>query len=132
MSLGENYFSTIIKRGIILVLVISGIILLIAKNPKPYLYGIIFGSSINFLNFRLMYISTKKAMSMSIKGAQSHTVTNYFIRYFIYGIVLVVAAKADYINLYTAALGFFIVKIVIISDAFFDTIRGNVKKSRIK
>lgn len=123
MSLGENYFSTIIKRSIILVILISAIILLIFKESKPYLYGIWFGSIINLLNFRLMYLSTKKAMTLSMRGAQSHIVINYLIRYMIYGLVLIVAAKADYISLYTAILGFFIVKIVIISDAFYDTIR---------
>lgn len=123
MSLGENYFSTIIKRSIILVILISAIILLIFKESKPYLYGIWFGAIINLLNFRLMYLSTKKAMTLSMRGAQSHIVINYLIRYMIYGLVLIIAAKADYINLYTAILGFFIVKIVIISDAFYDTIR---------
>lgn len=123
MSLGENYFITIIKRSIILVAIISAIILVAFKEPKPYLYGLLFGSVINLLNFRLMYLSTKKAVTLSMRGAQSHIVINYLIRYMIYGLVLIVAAKADYINLYTAILGFFIVKIIILSDAFYDTVR---------
>ncbi|AFS77278.1 F-ATPase, F0 complex, subunit I AtpI [Gottschalkia acidurici 9a] len=127
MSLGENYFSTIVKRSIILVAIISGIILITFKDPKPYLYGIIFGSIINLLNFRLMYISTKKAMSLSFGGAQSHVTRNYFIRFTIYGIVILVASKADYINLITVILGFFIVKIVILADTFLDEIRGKRK-----
>lgn len=123
MSLGENYFSTIIKRSIILIVLIAIAIMLIFKDPKPYLYGMLFGAIINLLNFRLMYLSTKKAMSLSIKGAQSHIVINYLIRYMIYGVVLIVATKADYINLYTTILGFFVVKMIILSDAFYDTLK---------
>lgn len=123
MSLGENYFGTIIKRSIIIIVVALAIIALAFKEPKPYLYGMFFGSAINLLNFRLMYLSTKKAMSLNMKGAQVHIVINYLIRYMIYGLVLIVAVKADYLSLYTVIAGLFVVKIVILSDAFYDTIR---------
>ncbi len=68
-------------------------------------------------------LSTKKAMALNMKGAQVHIVVNYLIRYMIYGLVLIVAVKADYMSLYTVILGLFVVKIVILSDAFYDTIR---------
>lgn len=123
MSLGENYFSTIVKRSLIFISLISLIILIAFKNPKPYIYGLLFGSIINILNFRLMYLSTKKAMSLGMKGAQRHVVTNYIIRYIIYAIVLIVAVKAEYLSMYTVILGFFTVKIIILSDAFYDTIK---------
>ena len=123
MSLGENYFGTIIKRSIILIVVALAVMAVAFKEPKPYLYGMLFGSIINILNFRLMYLSTKKAMALNMKGAQVHIVVNYLIRYMIYGLVLIVAVKADYINLLTVILGLFVVKIVILSDAFYDTIR---------
>lgn len=127
MSLGENYFSTIIKRSIILVLIAIGIILLVSKEPKPYINGLIFGSTINLLNFRLMYISISKSVSLPPRKAQVYATTNYMIRYLIYGIVLVVAAKADYINLYATVASFLLVKIIILSDTFFDLIRGKMK-----
>ncbi len=123
MSLGENYFGTIIKRSIILIVVALAVMAVAFKEPKPYLYGMLFGSIINILNFRLMYLSTKKAMALNMKGAQVHIVVNYLIRYMIYGLVLIVAVKADYMSLYTVILGLFVVKIVILSDAFYDTIR---------
>ena len=124
MSLGENYFSTIIKRSVILVIIMSLAILAIFKEPKPHIYGLLFGSIINMLNFRLMYLSTKKAMSLNMKRAQMHVTINYLLRYITYGLVLVIAAKADYISLYTVILGIFTIKIVIISDAFYDTIKS--------
>ena len=127
MSLGENYFGTIIKRSIILVLIVIGIILILAKEPKPYINGLVFGSIINLLNFRLMYISIKKAVSLPARKAQVYATTNYMIRYLIYGIVLVVAAKADYISIYTTVASFLLVKIIILSDTFFDLIRGKMK-----
>ncbi len=124
MSLGENYFSTIIKRSIILIIIILAAMLVIFKEPKPYIYGFLFGSIINILNFRLMYLSTKKAMSLNMKKAQMHTTINYLMRYITYGLVLIVAAKADYLSFYTVIIGFFVIKIVILSDALYETIKG--------
>ncbi len=123
MSLGENYFSTIIKRSVILILITSAIILMAFKEPKPYLYGFLFGSIINILNFRLMYLSTKRAMTLHSKDAQMHVTVNYLIRYITYGLVLVVAAKAEYINFYTVILGFFVIKTIILSDTLYETIK---------
>lgn len=129
MSLGENYFATIIKRSLILVALVLAIILAVSlalsKEPKPLMYGLLFGSIINILNFRLMYLSTKKAMSLNPAKAQRHATTNYFIRYITYGLVLIVASKASYINLFTTIMGFFVIKIVILSDALYETIRRN-------
>ena len=52
MSLGENYFGTIIKRSIIIIVVALAIIALAFKEPKPYLYGMFFGSAMAH-NFNL-------------------------------------------------------------------------------
>ena len=57
-----------------------------------------------------------------------YVVGSYMARYIIYGVVLTIAALADYLNFYTVVLGFFMVKIVILSDTFYDTIKRKTSK----
>lgn len=126
--LGENIFMDILKRSaIVLVLAVIAIIL-ITDNPKPYVYGLLFGMVINLLNFRLMSLSIKKALSLNPGKAQGYAVGNYLVRYLIYGIVLYIAATADYIDLLTVIIGFFTVKLIIISDTFFDLLKRKNKE----
>lgn len=122
MSLLENTFKTILKRVVIINLILIGISFFVFKEPKQYVYGIVFGSTINVLNFRLMSITLAKSTQMNPKSIMGYVMGNYIIRYIIYGVVLIIAAKADYINLFTTILGFFMVKLVIISDTFIDLI----------
>lgn len=123
-----NYQQKIIIRALVLALIISGIILLILPNPKQYMYGLIFSTSINVLNFRLMGLTFEKAVNMPKNRAVGYVVINYFVRYIIYGIMLTISAIADYISLYTAILGLFMVKIVILSSPFYDIIFNKSKK----
>jgi hypothetical protein len=123
LSLTKNTEYKIFRRVIILTLIIIGIILLAIPNPKDDILGLIFGTIINLLNFRLMSLSLAKAMKMPQAKIMPYVVGSYMARYIIYGIVLAIAALADYLNFYTVVLGFFMVKIVIMSDTFFDTIK---------
>ncbi|WP_352419718.1 ATP synthase subunit I [Proteiniborus sp.] len=123
-----NYQQKIIIKALILALIFSGIILLIFPNPKEYIYGLVFGTSINVLNFRLMGLTFEKAVNMPQNKVMAYVVANYFVRYVIYGAMLTISALADYINFYTAILGIFMVKIVILSSAFCDMIFSRLKK----
>lgn len=122
MSLVENTQGKIFKRGIIFAMIIIGIIFLTIPNPKKYVYGIFFGTTINLLNFRLMSLTLAKSVDMPQHKVMPYVVANYFSRYIIYGTVLAVAAMADYISLFTTILGIFMVKIIILSDTFYDLI----------
>lgn len=128
MSFEGNYQNKIIKRIVILVLISSGIIFLTLSNPKQYVYGLVFGASINVLNFRLMSLTLEKSIKMSPEKVMPYVAGNYMIRYIIYGIVLAISAIADYISLYTVILGFFMVKIVIISDTLYDVVKNKSSK----
>ncbi|WP_425446174.1 ATP synthase subunit I [Dethiothermospora halolimnae] len=125
MSLLGNTQFKVIKRVIIFSLFIIGILFFTVDNPKPYVYGFIFGTLINVLNFRLMALTLKKSIKMGKKQIMPYIVGNYIIRYSIYGLVLIIAAKADYINFITTALGFFMVKIIILADSFYETVKKN-------
>lgn len=123
-----NYQLKIVIRASILALVFSGIILLLLPNPKEYIYGLIFGTSINVLNFRLMGITFERAMNMTQRKIMPYIMINYLIRYAIYAIMLIISAVADYISLYTAILGLFMVKIIILSSSIYDIIFSRFKK----
>jgi hypothetical protein len=122
LALGENYVATIIKRTVAVLLLGVGLSFLLAKEPMPYIYGFIFGGSISILGFKLLEQNSKKAAKMNEAGARTYMMVNYLLRYITYGVMLVVSAKADYINLLTAVISLFIIKAVIVSDAVYDTI----------
>lgn len=125
----ENLFYAVIKRTIVYTLIIIGIILLSFKEPKPYVLGLIFGTSIAILAFRLLELSIKKAITMPPNVASTYARSQYMKRYLIYAIVLVVAALADYLSFPATVLGLLMIKIVIITHAVYDNIVSNVKKS---
>lgn len=128
MSLVENTGYKIMRMVIILTIILSAIILIVVPEPKQYILGLIFGAIINLLNFRLMSITLKKSSNMDPGKIMAYIMTNYMIRYLVYGIVLYISAIADYISLLTVVIGFFMVKVAIISDAIYDTIKGKTEK----
>lgn len=123
----KNLTYIIIKRTIIYSLIIIGIMFLGFKEPKPYVLGFIFGTGISVLAFKLLENTIKKAITMEPSKASSYSIFNYFIRYFIYLIVIVVAGIADYLSLFTAVLGLLMIKIAIITSTFYDSIKRKNK-----
>lgn len=128
MSLEKNTNQEIIKRVIALALILIGIIFFVFSNPKPYIYGLIFGTTINILNFRLMSLTLEKAVTKRANRIKGYVMGNYIIRYIIYGVVLYISVIADYISFVTVVIGFLMVKIIIISDAFCDIIKIKFKR----
>lgn len=130
MSLAENEntVSTIFKRVLILVCIMSAFAFILTKNYKMWIYGFVFGTSINFLNFRLMSIALSKSVNLPKNKIMPYVMGNYMIRYTIYGLVLGIAAVADYLDFIAVIIGMFSVKIVILSDTFYGIIKKRVKK----
>ena len=124
----DNYVFQIIKKALIFVLILIGLMFLSFKEPKFYVLGFIFGASINILCFLLLNITLKKAVQMEPSKAYGYATANYFIRYFIYFIVLTISIIADYLSFITTVLGMFTIKIVILSKAFYDTIKRRINK----
>lgn len=108
------------KRVMILVLLLSGIFAFLFKEPKPIILGLIFGSLISILSLKLMDNTISKAINMSPGKASGYTIAHYFARYIIYLIVLLVATKAEYLNLLSTLGGLLTVKFVIITAAALD------------
>lgn len=108
------------KRAIILVLLIVGIFAFIFNDPEPIIMGIIFGTLISILNFKLLDNTINKAVRMPPNRATAFTISHYFARYIIYFIVMMIASKADYLNLISTIAGLFIVKFVILGSNIVD------------
>lgn len=108
------------KRVIISSLFIIGIMTFIFNEPKSIILGYIFGSIISILGFKLLHTTIERAITMSPGKATGYSTAHYMTRYLIYGVVLAVAALADYLNFMATFLGIMMVKIVILLSAVFD------------
>lgn len=114
----------ILKRTTILSFFIIGFSMFLFKNPKPIMLGYIFGTLISMLGFKLLNNTINKAVLMEPSRASRYSTLHYFLRYFIYFIVLTISILADYLNFPATMVGLLTVKIVIVATAFFDY-RGN-------
>ena len=110
----------IAKRAGIIVLLIVGIFAFISKDPKPIAMGIIFGALISVLNFKLLDNTVSKAMKMGRNRATGYTMVHYLARLVLYFTVLIIATKADYLNLIATIGGLFIVKVTIVGSNILD------------
>lgn len=108
------------KRVMILVLLLSGVFAFAFKEPRPIILGLIFGSIISILSLKLIDNTITKAVKMTPSKATGYTIAHYMARYIIYFIVLLVAAVADYLNLFSTIGGLFTVKFVIIISTIID------------
>lgn len=110
----------VVKRTAIISLLIIGITAFVFKEPKPIILGYIFGAIISILGFKLLHNTINKAVEMTPGKATAYSTAHYMVRYFIYFIVLGVAALADYLNFPAAILGLLMVKFVILGSGIFD------------
>lgn len=111
----------ITKRTIIWSLfIIIGMFFIALRNAKPYILGYIFGVLISILTFKLLHNTVNKSVMMEPNRARLYSTSQYFIRFIIYSIVLVISAKADYLSFITTVLGLTMIKLVIIISAIFD------------
>ena len=110
----------IYKRVIGISLFLVGISFIIFNNPNPIILGYIFGTLISMVSLKMIDNSINKSIRMSPAKASAYTTLHYYLRYFIYFIVLSISAMADYLNFPATALGLLIVKFVIFLSTMFD------------
>lgn len=118
--MNKDLVLNVIKRVIISSLFIIGIMAFVFKEPKSIILGYIFGSTISILGFKLLHNTIERAITMPPGKASGHSTSQYMIRFIIYGVVLAVAALADYLSFLATFMGIMMVKIVIIVSAVFD------------
>ncbi|MGL5348836.1 MAG: ATP synthase subunit I [Peptostreptococcaceae bacterium] len=105
-----------VTKGIIAFDIIVLAILLITSNfNKPMILGLLFGTIIAILNFKLLAISVEKSVTMPQNKAQIYFSSRYVIRMIIVGVVLFVSATADHLSIIGVAIGLVSPKFVILA-----------------
>ncbi len=87
--------------------IISGVIVLIAllfRRPTVAM-GLIFGTLVGILNFRLMAIALIRAVTLPANKAKLYAGSRYIIRYAIMGVVLYSAARRGELGFFLATAG---------------------------
>lgn len=104
-----------VHKGIIIFDLIALIlILLLSNSSKEMITGLLFGSIISVLNFRLLAISLQKSVNYSVGKAQAYTSAQYSIRMFISAVVLFVSVKSPHISIIGTAIGLLSTKFAIL------------------
>jgi len=110
---------SIVKKAITILAVLIAISFIFLNEPMRWTYGYIFGGLIGILNFILLARTMERAVEMPPHKAQGYATVNYFIRFIITGVVIIVALKADYINALAAVIGIVLIKLIILVTNLF-------------
>ncbi|KKY01904.1 ATP synthase subunit I [Paraclostridium benzoelyticum] len=95
-----------VNKGILIIDLIAAILIVFLSNsPKEMLTGLLFGSIIAMLNFRLLAISLQKSVTCPPTKAQIYSTSRYIIRMTIVGVVLFVSAKSPHISVIGTTIG---------------------------
>ena len=89
------------------------VLMLISKFSMPMLVGIIFGSIIAVLNFRLLALTLEKAVNLPPGKAQAYTGVRYMIRLTITAAALIVSVKNPNLHIIGTAIGLISTQVVI-------------------
>lgn len=104
----------IVTKGILIYdVAVILLLLVISKFSQGMLLGLIFGSIIAALNFRLLAITLEKAVTLPPGKAQAYTGTRYMIRLLITAVVLFVSVKNPTLHIIGTALGLLSTQVVI-------------------
>lgn len=103
-----------ITKGIsIYAIIIIVMSFIFSKAPFPIILGIVFGSIIAILNFRLLALTMEKAVDLPPGKAQAYTASRYMVRMFIVAAVIFVSVKNPSIHVLGTILGLVSTQIVI-------------------
>lgn len=107
-----------VTKGVIVYDLIVIILLLITSTfDKPMFLGLLFGTLIAILNFRLLAITINKSVTMPVSKAQIYSSAQYMMRMLITGVVIFVSVKAPHLNVIGVAIGLLSPKFVILAKA---------------
>ena len=95
-----------VNKGILIIDLIAAILFVfLSHSPKELLIGLLFGSIIAMLNFKLLAISLQKTVTYPPTKAQIYSTSRYIIRITIIGVVLFVSAKSPHISIIGTTIG---------------------------
>lgn len=119
----QQQVTSVIKGIVVFDLIVIITLLITSTFSKEMLLGLMFGSIIATLNFRLLAISIQKSVTMPVSKAQIYTSGQYMLRMTITGIVLLVSVKASHLNVIGVAIGLLSPKFVILSKPLINKLR---------
>lgn len=107
-----------VTKGVIVYDLIAMALLLITSTfSKSMFLGLLFGTMIAILNFRLLAITINKSVTMPASKAQIYSTSQYMLRMLITGVVIFVSVKAPYLHVIGVAIGLLSPKFVILAKA---------------
>lgn len=110
-----------IVKGVFILNTIIGLIsLFIVDQPSSFIKGLVLGTCISILNFRLAALTLEKAVHLPPYKAQVYVTSRYMIRYFIFGIAIYISLKANYINVIGTIIGIMTLRFVIFQKEVFN------------
>lgn len=101
----ESSSQQLMKWMILFSLIIEVIGILLVDHKMSFSLGLLFGLIFSLLKLKLMENTIKKSITMSEGEAQKYMNRNYFLRYILTGIVLVIGALEPTIDLLALFLG---------------------------
>ena len=110
-----------IAKRIVMVNGVIGLLgILLIKPPIPFLTGLLFGTVVSILNFRLLYLTIERAVMMHPERARKFTVSRYLIRYVLTALVILVSINSPDINALGTVIGLVMLKLVILQRDLFN------------
>ncbi|MDR5659719.1 ATP synthase subunit I [Serpentinicella sp. ANB-PHB4] len=110
----------IVKGVIMLNALIALLTYFLTDLGRPFVVGMLFGTIIAILNFRLLYITLNKALNMSDSKAKFYAASRYLIRYALTGIVIYISIIRPHIHVLGTIIGLITIKFVIIKKGLFN------------
>ena len=111
----QGEVNNVTKDVIVFDLIVLAILLVTSTFNKSMFLGLLFGTIIAVLNFRLLALTIEKSVSMPQSKAQVYSASRYILRMTIVGVVLLTSAKAPHINIIGVAIGLVSPKFVILA-----------------
>jgi phosphate/sulfate permease len=111
---------SIAKRVVIANTVVGLAGLLFIKPTMPFIMGLLFGTIVSVLNFRLLSLTIARAVTMHPERARKFTVSRYMIRYVLTALVILVSINSPDINVLGTAIGLITLKLVILQRDLFN------------
>lgn len=116
MNQNDKFVKEIIIKSFVLIFLEIVMAIIFFEDKLSIVFGLILGGGLSIVFFRVIYLNILIALGKEESKARNFFIFNYMIRYIMYGVILYIAAKSQYFNLFSTFLGFFTIKLVLYID----------------
>lgn len=109
----------VLLNALVITVLIIGVSLVFRWSTLPAVIGFWMGVVVNLINFRIIVIGSKNFLEKREAGKKASMTPNIMLRYFLYGVVFVVAWRIGTSALMTSLLGACMVNFAFKTDGFF-------------